>query len=129
MSAALDDNSLALVALTNRFHPSEVPPLKAPEGWTLLDKGPEPSKLLGLDPRAIAELTGTTPREAERVNRLLDTGVGLAIRLESLLEIGNFPITALDRHYPHRLRDRLNGAAPPILYCAGELSLLASDGI
>ena len=38
-------------------------------------------------------------------------------------------MTALDDVYPHRLRERLHGATPPVLYCAGEVSLLGVDGI
>jgi predicted Rossmann fold nucleotide-binding protein DprA/Smf involved in DNA uptake len=74
-------------------------------------------------------MTGLPLGESERISRLLDSGVGLAVQLDSLLERGIVPVTALDSRYPERLRRRLDGAAPPVLYCAGELSLLDSDGI
>ena len=125
----LTQDSLALLALTNRFDASEVPPLRASEVWRLLDRVPEPSSLFGLEARAIAELTAGSSVEAERIGRLLDTGVGLAVRLDRLLESGVVPLTVLDDRYPHRLHERLQGATPPVLYCAGELSLLGVDGI
>jgi predicted Rossmann fold nucleotide-binding protein DprA/Smf involved in DNA uptake len=125
----LSQDSLALIALTNRLQPTGVPPLKAPEAWRLLEKVHEPSALLGLDSQTIAELTGLPTIEAERVQRLLDTGVVLALTLESIMETGIVPVTAVDDSYPYRLRDRLDGSAPPVLYCAGEVSLLGSDAI
>lgn len=128
--SALSQDSLALLALTNRFQPSDDgAPLKASEVWRLLEKVPAPSTLLGLDSPAIAGLAGTTADEGERLARLLDTGVGLAVQLDALLKAGIVPVTAVDAHYPHRLRERLRAAAPPVLYCAGELSLLETDGI
>jgi predicted Rossmann fold nucleotide-binding protein DprA/Smf involved in DNA uptake len=126
--SALTQDSLAILALTYRLQPSDVSPLKASELWSLLEKVPEVSSLVGLDSRSISELIGATSEEAERLGRLLDSGVGLAVKLDSLLETGIVPLTALDHRYPHRLRQRLGGAAPPVLFCAGELSLLEADG-
>src|ERR1700722_18210408 len=126
---SLTQDSLAVLALTSRLQPSEIQPLKASEVWRLLEKVPQLSALLGEDSRTIGEMTGLPWGDAERVSRLLDSGVGLAVKLDSLLEMGIVPLTALDPGYPQRLRRRLDGAAPPVLYCAGELSLLDTDGI
>lgn len=126
---ALSQNSLALVALTNRLQPSDVSPLKASEAWKLLERVPELSALLGADTQTVGQVTGLPATEAGRVCRLLDTGIGLALKLDSLLETGIVPITALDHEYPQRLRDRLGDAAPPVLYCAGDPALLEKDGI
>jgi predicted Rossmann fold nucleotide-binding protein DprA/Smf involved in DNA uptake len=126
---SITQDSLAILALTNRLQPSEVPPLKASEVWRLLDKVSDLSSLVGLDSRTVSEMTGETLGEAERVCRLLDSGVGLAVRLDSVLEMGIVPLTAVDPGFPQHLRQRLDVAAPPVLYCAGELSLLETDGI
>ena len=127
--STLTQDSLALLALTNRLQPSDTPPLKASEAWRILERVPELSVLHGADAETVREVTGLPITEAERIGRLLDTGIGLAIKLDSLLESGIVPVTALDHEYPQRLRDRLGDAAPPILYCAGDLALLEKDGI
>lgn len=126
---SLTQDSLAVLALTHRLQPSEVQPLKASEVWRLLEKVPDLSALFGEDAQTVSDMTGLPLGEAERVSRLLDSGVGLAVKLDSLLEMGIVPLTALDPGYPQRLRQRLAGAAPPVLYCAGEVSLLDTDGI
>jgi predicted Rossmann fold nucleotide-binding protein DprA/Smf involved in DNA uptake len=125
----LTQDSLAILALTNRIQDSDEPVLRASEVWRLLEQIPEPSTLLGLDSRMISEKASIPLGEAARVSRRLDSGVALAVKLDSLLEMGIVPVTAVDKSYPRRLRQRLDGAAPPVLYCAGELSLLATDGI
>jgi predicted Rossmann fold nucleotide-binding protein DprA/Smf involved in DNA uptake len=125
----VNQGSLAVLAMTNRLTDIGVPPLKASELWRLLARVDDPGGLLGLDERAASELTSGTDVDAARLVRLLDAGVALAARLERLYERGISVITALDEAYPHRLRERLALAAPPVLYCAGDISLLGVDGI
>lgn len=125
----VDEGSLALVALTSRLTDAGVPPLKAAEVWRLMARVDDASLLLGLDERAAAELTSGTGVDPARLVRLLDLGVGLALRLEALYDRGIAPITFLDDHYPSRLRARLGTAAPPVLYGAGEPSLVDVDGV
>ncbi len=130
--SGLSQDSLAVLALTNRLHPSDasgVRPLKASDLWGLLEKVPELTSLFGLDSKSISDMTGLPLAESERISRLLDSGVGLAVQLDSLLDRGIVPVTALDSRYPERLRRRLDVAAPPVLYCAGELPLLDSESI
>lgn len=125
----MEQDSLAVLALTNRMMDAGVPALKAGELWRVLEKVAEPSSLLGLDERSVAEATSGTGIEAARLVRLLDAGVGLAVRLDALQERGISALTLLDERYPARLRERLGTAAPPVLYCAGKLALLGIDGI
>ena len=125
----VNQGSLAVLAMTNRFTDVGVPPLKASELWRVLARVDDPGALLGLDERAASDLTPGTGVEPARLVRLLDAGVALAARLEGLYERGISVVTALDESYPHRLRDRLELTAPPVLYCAGEISLLGVDGI
>ncbi|MGH9279316.1 MAG: DNA-processing protein DprA [Acidimicrobiales bacterium] len=125
----MNQGSLAVLALTNRLIEAGVAPLTASEVWRVLGRVDDPARLLGSDERAAADLTSGTGIEAARLVRLLDAGVALAARLDSLTDQGISAITALDEHFPDRLRERLGTAAPPVLYCAGELSLLGRDGI
>lgn len=125
----LTDDSLAVVALTNRLVDSGAAPLKASELWRLLAHVNHPSTLVGLGDAAIADVITGTELDSERVARLLDTGIGLAVRVDGLFERGISVLTAADERYPARLRDRLQSAAPPVLYYAGDVALLASDGV
>lgn len=125
----VNQGSLAVLAMTNRLVDVGVPPLKASEIWRLLDAVPEPSHLMGLDEASLAEITSGSGIASERLVRLLDTGVGLAVRLDELYERGITALTVVDESYPGRLRARLGPAAPPVLYCAGDVGLLGLDGI
>lgn len=115
--------------MTNRLVDAGVPSLKASEIWRLLDAVDDPARLFGLDERSVADLISRTGIEPERLVRLLDTGIALAVRLDALYERGISAVTVLDGIYPTRLRDRLGAAAPPVLYCAGDVSILGVDGI
>lgn len=125
----VNQSSLAVLALTNRLVDVGVPPLKASEFWRVLDKVDDPARLLGLDEQEAADLTAGTGVEVARLVRLLDTGVGLAVQLEGLYEHGITAVTVMDEVFPRRLRERLGTSTPPVLYCAGEASLLATDGV
>ena len=125
----MKQDSLAVLALTNRLMDAGVPALKASELWRVLERVADPATLLGLDERSVAEATSGTGIEAARLVRLLDAGIGLAVRLDALQERGITALTLLDERYPRRLRERLGTASPPVLYCAGELAVLTVDGI
>ena len=127
--SAVDQASLAVLALTNRLVDAGVPALKASELWRLLERVEDPASLFGLDEPSVAHATSGAGLEAGRLVRLLGSGVGLALRFDAMHQRGITALTILDEQYPARLRDRLGAAAPPVLYCAGQLSLLTVDGI
>jgi predicted Rossmann fold nucleotide-binding protein DprA/Smf involved in DNA uptake len=60
---------------------------------------------------------------------LLARGGQLAIELERLGALGIWTLTRADPHYPFRLKDRLKGLAPPVMFGAGPLEPLNSRGI
>ena len=128
MNSPSDDSS-AIFALTNRLVDSGVAPLKASELWRLLDVVPAPAALRGRDEAAVATAVDGTGLDPGRLVRLLDTGIGLAMRVEGLHERGIGVLTAADPDYPARLRQRLGTAAPAVLYFAGDAALLAADGV
>ena len=127
--SAVDQASLAVLALTNRLVDVGVPALKASELWRLLERVDDPASLFGLDEPSVADATSGTGLEAGRLVRLLGSGVGLALRLDALQQRGITALTIPDGEYPARLRERLGPAAPPVLYCAGLVALLAVDGV
>ena len=125
----LDRDSLAVLALTNRLVDTDAAPLKASEFWRLVAVVEHPARLLGLDESAVTQAIQGSDLAPGRIVRLLDTGIGLAVRIEGLHERGMFVLTVADERYPTRLHERLGAAAPPVLYCAGDAALVGSDGI
>lgn len=125
----MDEAARAVVALTNRLVDAGVKPLNAKELWHLLDVVGDPAKLVGRSSGDLASEFNSNIGDTDRVATLLDSGITLAVRLGTLHERGIWTITPFDDDYPSALRERLGSAAPPVLYGAGERSLLALDGI
>jgi len=125
----MDDAARAVVALTNRLVDAGVKPLNARELWQLLDVVGDPAKLVGRSAGDLATEFNGDIGDTERVATLLDSGITLAVRLGTLHERGIWTITPFDDDYPSSLRERLGTAAPPVLYGAGERSLLGMEGI
>jgi DNA processing protein len=72
---------------------------------------------------------GLADEEIARLRSLLDRGDGLDAELSRLADQGIRSVTSRDPGYPMRLRERLRGLAPPILFGAGEWSLLERPGL
>ena len=66
---------------------------------------------------------------AEDVGRLLARSGHLGFELERLAGRGIRILTLADTGYPWRLRDRLGRQAPPVLFVAGDASLLDAGGV
>lgn len=124
----LDDSSLASLLLTNRLIETDAKPLTAREYWTLIGSVEDPAILLG---RSAADLDGRLPAKVtgERVATLLDAATALAFELEQLEQSGITAVTPFDAAWPDRLTKRLAGASPTVLYAAGRVELLATDGL
>lgn len=125
----VDDDARAVLALTNRLVDAGAEPLLAGEVWALLDAVEQPGALLGASAAAIGEALGTGGPDPVRLARLLDPGVGLAVRLAALADQGVWALTAVERTYPMRLRDRLGAGAPAVLWGVGSVDLLGTDGV
>ena len=88
-----------------------------------------PGALIGRAAKEIEALLAYPVAEADRLARLLDRGAQAAVELERLASRGIWVLTILDGRYPARLRQRLVGDAPPILFGAGSQNLLDRDGL
>jgi len=97
--------------------------LKASEYWSLLEAVPDPGALLGADAAAAVDSFGLAAEMAERVVRLFDAATALAFELDRLEQSGVTVAASVDEDYPAALRT-LGAAAPPLLYVAGDPSLL-----
>jgi len=120
--------SLAAVLLTQRI--VDVPdaaPFSAREVWAILERVDDPSSLLGADASAIAQRAAVDAPTAERMLRRFDAATAVAFELDDLEQSGIRVLSPLDDEFPRPLADRLGNAAPPLLYVAGDASLLSGD--
>lgn len=67
--------------------------------------------------------------EGPRVAALMARGTALALALERWQRSGLWVLSRSDAAYPKRLKKKLGQAAPPLLYGAGEMSLLNAGGV
>ena len=88
----------------------------------------EPADLLGND-------AGETVREslagldAERIHGLLGRGFLLAQAIERWRARALWVVTRADADYPRKLKARMRGNAPPVLYGCGDRTILAGGGL
>ena len=88
-----------------------------------------PGDLVGREPAKLVEALAIAPDQAERIQALLSRGGQLAIETERLASRGIWILTRADDEYPHRLKQRLRGDAPPLFYGVGPRSLLDGGGV
>jgi predicted Rossmann fold nucleotide-binding protein DprA/Smf involved in DNA uptake len=124
----LDEQDMAVLALTSRVVDSAAKPLSSREFWALR-RNVEPSALYGMRATEITAEWAIPGEDAERIARLFDRAAGLAIALEKLDHCGIWTITGVGQGYPERLRARLRDSAPVVLHGVGDVSLLDTDGV
>lgn len=67
--------------------------------------------------------------ERARVESLMARGAALALAMEKWQRSGLWVLSRSDAAYPRRLKKKLGPSAPPLLYGAGEMSLLDAGGL
>lgn len=67
--------------------------------------------------------------DRKRLEALLERGTAMALALERWNRGGLWVISRGDPNFPKRLRQKLKNMAPPLLYGAGEVSLLNMGGL
>ena len=122
MSPARSQASLAAALLTQRLVEAAAAPFKASEYWDLLAAVPDPAVLLGADADAIAAM-GVDGPTAARAASLLEAATSFAFEVDRLEQSGLRVIASVDDEYPPALLG-LGRGAPPLLYAAGDPSLL-----
>ncbi|MDE2877112.1 MAG: DNA-processing protein DprA [Gemmatimonadota bacterium] len=98
----------------------------------LRDTEMQPAHLL--DPERLRELDSAwaglkTRRTLEDVRQLLDRGFLLAQALERWSARAIWVVTRPDDDYPNRLREKMRGKAPPVLYGCGDRNALDNGGL
>ena len=94
----------------------------------LQQKNLRPASLL--DAAVLADLQqGMCPVDIPRLKILLSRGAAMGFAVEGWMNKGLWVLCRSDATYPQRLKRKLREMAPPILYGAGEMSLLNGGGL
>ncbi len=131
----LSPDTQAVLLLCGRFSRSQdgIAPLNDREYnhlaiW-LHRQGMRPADLLDENGRRRLDTEGP-PLPAARLEDLLDRGAGMALAVEGWTNKGLWVLSRSDDRYPARLRVRGGRSlAPPVLYGAGDVGLLADGGL
>ena len=114
---------------------SDVTPL-SPREWFQLAQRIEragldgPGALFEMDRDSIGDSLDISPDNGARIFDLLRRGGQLAFEMERFHSRGIWVLTVLDEQYPSRYKERLPaGALPPVLFGAGDVSLLNATGV
>jgi len=94
----------------------------------LLELGHEPADLLGDSARDIIRACRDIV-DPTRLHALLDRGFRLSTAVEYWRARTIWVVSHADPDYPWRLKTRLGGYAPPVLYGVGEIDLLSAGGL
>lgn len=95
----------------------------------LIQQGLRPADLLQVE--GIAQLSSFHHKKitTTRLHALLQRTGALAFAIEQWTNKGLWIISRSDKAYPRRLKEKLKQLAPPILYGAGNVNLLAHAGL
>lgn len=93
----------------------------------LLGKTMRPADLL--TDTAVGDLARGTGISEERLNALLKRGVKLGFAVEQWNQSGLWVVSRSDAEYPRRYKEHLKDKAPPLLFGAGDMSLLQGGGL
>ncbi len=94
----------------------------------LVELGKEPADFLTQSSEELIRACASI-LDAERLKRLINRGFLLSQAIDRWYSRGIWVVERGDPEYPARLRERLKGAAPPVLYGCGELSILAGHSL
>ncbi len=124
-----NQDGLATILLVSQLVPSEdAAPLDVGEFADLCRLVAAPGALLGGGDEDLTKL-GLAAGLARRVVALLARSTAMAFKVDELAQSGVATVTRFDDAYPQRLAGALRAKAPPVLYIAGEASLLERPGL
>jgi predicted Rossmann fold nucleotide-binding protein DprA/Smf involved in DNA uptake len=134
--AVTTDDRLVAILLASPFGSAageNLPPPLGPVGWhrltsALAHRDLRPGNLLAMTEREVDNLLSEGGFASDRGVRLR-RAAPVAMELEQLADRGIWVMADVDDDYPRRLHDRLGTGAPPILFGAGERSLVDRGGL
>lgn len=129
-------NTQAILLLTARFGKGDAganKPLTPKEygrfaEW-LRSQSLTPERLLKGDLQKLLQGWRDKTVTLERIEALLDRGSALALSMEKWLRAGLWVMTRSDADYPRRLKQRLRGDSPAVLFGCGNRALLNRGGL
>lgn len=95
----------------------------------LVSRSIRPADLMGKSQGALIFDVDEAKLDPKRIEFLLGRGTALALALERWQRAGLWVISRSDAEYPARLKKRLKNATPPLLYGAGDKTLLNQGGL
>ena len=125
----MNNNSKAIIIFCSHLCVGkDVRPLETAE-WSslaarMVEIGVAPENLLSFNEQDFVEILGESPKNAQRMLRLMDRSASLAFDLAECESKGIQIITRADEEYPKQLKNKLHRLCPPLFYCAGDLSIL-----
>lgn len=134
-NSTLSPDTEAILLLCGRFGSERVEqaaPLTQKEyealtRW-LLERKLRPADLLNADSALLGDLI-QAKLDQSKVAALLRRGTALALATEKWRRSGLWILSRSDAAYPKRLKKKLGQSAPPLLYGAGDPSLLDKGGV
>lgn len=126
------DDSKAVIALTTRLGNNRRPSLP-PTRWhelseVLIENDLTPAGLFDPD-LEIEQLSGIRPEMASSIRELLLDGSAATVAASEFERKGIWTLTVTDDDYPQSFVDRLGRNAPPVIFGAGDRSLLSGEGV
>jgi len=132
----INSDAQAILLLTSHFKKpskSDVEPLTVGE-WgrfalRLKELDMQPGELLSCNIDGLLKDWQDSKYSAVRIKALLERGTALALAVEKWQRIGIWILVRTDEEYPSRLKERLKGLSPPVIYGCGKRKLLDNGGI
>lgn len=119
----MDNDSLAVLLLTNRLVDVDAKPLTAREIWDLYARIPQIGQVLESSAEVLVIEHGLEADEAERAKKLCDAATAFMFEIERLEESGIRVLSFLDRGFPNRVTNALGSKSSAFLLIAGDTSL------
>ena len=124
----MDNNSLAVLLLSNRLVPVEEKPFTAREIWNLFQRLPDIGNILDTPEQDIISNYDLEPDLVARAKRLCDAATAFIFEMERLEESGIRVVSFLDDSFPQRVVDTLGQKSSAFLLIAGNTDLLNLTG-
>ena len=124
----MNNNSLAVLLLTNRLVEVDEKPLTAQEIWSLYARIPQIGQVLDCTAEALVSKHGLERAEAERAKKLCDAATAFTFEMERLEESGVKVLSFLDDRFPKRVTDALGTKSSAFLLVAGNINLFDKPG-
>ena len=124
----MNNDSLAVLLLTNRLVDVDAKPLTAREFWDFYSKISEIGKVLEYSADVLVSEYGLDSEEAERAKKLCDAATAFTFEMERLEEAGIRVLSFLDDDFPKRVTNALGVKSSAFLLVAGNLELFEKTG-